>query len=1019
MYMQSQQVESMQNHQSDLETNLKIARSNLALAENHAEVLEDAIKRNSMHRMSGNGNASPITGPSIHPFHGPGSGSRPNSVISQVGGSLQRNSTTRSPNPGTAATLSAADAENERDSPSNQAPSPRLGGFWRRRPTVGAASAPNINGLAQSGTQSSSTGGKGKERMSLDGPASETSGSVSSAEKQQQQKDQHDSLMRKPSFGMLRSSSANVPSTDKERTQAAQILQLQSQISQLQHQYSLLSTEHTTLREAHAGLNQKYTSLQEEIENLSVSLFEEANTMVAEERRVNGFLNQQLEKAKEEADDLQQQLDQLRAAATLRQSTASAHSGGLPSPSASLQSSVQEADDHTRRPSDSSSILALQRSRAGSAHSRRRSVSSMSGLHHKRRRSSTIPSLDAIDALVTASPRRASRDMAAAAAAVKALATRERERESLDMPRLPATASAAGFARVNEEEDGEVERDDGAKSRSAPSSAAHAPPPPPRQREISDDTAAQPLQDGQTAEDDGTASSIAESSKGLRSKWFSFGSLSKRKSPALATDSSTLSPVIPSPNPSVVSDTGTVLDHGPSRSPPLAHYPAASSSTNRRFPSLTEGDRPHLQRSPSSRSIAESIIPLPTSPPGGSRLRTSSNRSTGTVHARIASTSSSSFKLQSPGATRPQLQQLQVAPLASTDEKGPSPRDRFFAAAAGPLAAVQSDSEAAGRGRADTSHSSQFASMTDLHSLLDEVANDIDLDVQRQAETLSGPLPFASSSASTSALQQRPPLSQRASSSSSMHSASVRSTRRPISWRREGQGQLSPSKLSQVAHSPTREEPVSPPLSDTPGSPPPGSPGSPGPHSPPTLRPRRLRPIDTSFVRTSVPPAITVPAEGNAEPLSPVLLPTPPPFKRFPTSNSYRDPMVSPPPRGASSPRSDLPRPPSSRSGAGSSHSLTRKDSPGLPSASSTSSSLNKFWDSRKLGSFGLQRQNSTVSTGGSSVVDDLDTLMQSIDAMNESLGLEGESEDGPLGDENGLNRTLRSSDNDLRYRER
>ena len=64
--MQSQQVTELQTYQSDLETNLKIARSNLALAENHAEVLEDAIKRNSVQRLS-TGTASPITGPSVHP----------------------------------------------------------------------------------------------------------------------------------------------------------------------------------------------------------------------------------------------------------------------------------------------------------------------------------------------------------------------------------------------------------------------------------------------------------------------------------------------------------------------------------------------------------------------------------------------------------------------------------------------------------------------------------------------------------------------------------------------------------------------------------------------------------------------------------------------------------------------------------------------------------------------------------------------------------------------------------------
>jgi hypothetical protein len=68
-------------------------------------------------------------------------------------------------------------------------------------------------------------------------------------------------------------------------------------------------------------------------------------------------------------------------------------------------------------------------------------------------------------------------------------------------------------------------------------------------------------------------------------------------------------------------------------------------------------------------------------------------------------------------------------------------------------------------------------------------------------------------------------------------------------------------------------------------------------------------------------------------------------------------------------------------------------------------SSISRFWENNRLPHTGsgsslagfpsnLERQNSSRSFGtatSGSVVDDLDTLMQSIDAMNEDLGLEEE----------------------------
>lgn len=121
---------------------------------------------------------------------------------------------------------------------------------------------------------------------------------------------------------------------------------------------------------------------------------------------------------------------------------------------------------------------------------------------------------------------------------------------------------------------------------------------------------------------------------------------------------------------------------------------------------------------------------------------------------------------------------------------------------------------------------------------------------------------------------------------------------------------------------------------------------------------------------------------------SPFSMATPPLFRRFPESanSPYRSPLYSPTKRGGTVSSSELSSPVKGSSTTKLASGIQRSES-GLTSSSSTSSSLNAFLlnnglagdDGRKL-----DRQDSRSST-----VEDLDTLLESIDAIHQSLGLE------------------------------
>lgn len=978
--------------QSELETNLKIARSNLVLAENHAEALEDTIKRNPSSRLSnGSGTMlgySPVP-PPVPAF--PSYGSSPAGTSSGI----TVRTSSKSPNP------PQGSFGDHHDPDSATLPSPRLGSFWKRKAPFAATSHSNPEGLSkqqqhdnepydtQSGKRSSTSLGinhpvrsvnnaaKSDHRLSYE-TASEDEGNAT--------------IMRRPSFGMLRSSSANIPGSGNDKATAALINSLQSQLSQSKQTYSILQAEYQTLQTNHATLSKKYTSLQDEIENLSVSLFEEANTMVAEERKVNSFLNETLDKTKAEVNDLQRQVEELKAALADRDRVAS--------PALSMKS-----------------------------HRRRTSTSSNHPSHPGRsRRRSSIAALDALETYVASSPRRASRDLAAAAAAVRSLG----QSHNSELPSLPHSASVNSFNKLHLSTSNTTRSP--ASSISAPTTAA-LPSETAQQvqstaleitaernedefdtiRKQRDNTP----RDGQSRSDslephDTSEDQAPTSASSYRARWFSFGS---RRRPKIDHPQSTsqaqggsLSPQAASSSPvnggsnQVQAGQERLSPRGPPRSPDRSqkHTRLNSSFSPEMFrpglPAVSEGmGIPHPKSPIISLSQNVQHLVSPSARPGHARGQSTSSLKdtstsrpaspfspTGTDNSgRSVGLNRSLSAFSSPAGRRPGTGPRELILLSggsatsSPHSTTHSPRRETSLIKQQQRASIQRsprDDERSPDGSLSVPRSPsqpRYMPVSELHSILDQINTD---ELPTSFSRLASPqeernqpkahVPFADLQA-----QLEPTLSKPAMSSLRSHkkSWSISSDR--------------PRSSTPVDNSPSSRNTVVAPSGESTGQRPLSQGVSPDAAVPLSLNKSanpRLKPIDTAL-QSHVNGLESNKGKPSAEPLSPFALPTPPIFKRFPRDTGYRPPLKSP----SKSEAMALQR--SGSSGLGSSRDLQRSGS------TASNASFSRGFDPTR---FGLQRQNSTMSVGTGSVVEDLDTLMKSIDAISESLGLEADGLD-------------------------
>ncbi|KAL7005578.1 hypothetical protein EMMF5_004823 [Cystobasidiomycetes sp. EMM_F5] len=979
------ELQAMHAKQTELETNLVIAQSNLALAENHAEALEDSIKRNSqMARIS--------------------------SGMGQQSGPAKRISGTRSPVPSQSSTLSSV-ADTDTDSNIPTAPSPRLGGFWRRA-AAGASSVAKSSGMSSSSTSAGvsallepMTDASGRASASCDGSSDDDNPRTAAAR------------LRKTSMGMLRSSSANVSgAVTKEDPRI--VAALQTQLTNLQRKYSALEEEHAGLRNTHDTTSKRYAALQEEIENLSVSLFEEANTMVAEERRVNSFLNEQLDRAKAEVDELHKEIEQLKALGS---------------------ESLDAATPLETRPASTSPTQSLRASSPTESLSRslhRRSISSTASAFHSStrssRRRSSLPALEILEHVVQASPRRGSRDVAAAAAAVAALAQREYAHEVPNLPLSSARAfSDSSSAAVFTGDDVEQGKTSWFSFGSRRKLKAVDPAPAPTETAWASTSTSSPARRPRKR-------GLSRSQRSEESSQPSESAMSGADSDSVHSDRLADSDGDRS---------GTVSRPTPPVSRPASRTASSSTAASDTTPSIMYASQlnkstllsPHLEASPNVDKD-----PMTTPSPGLSQRERFFSSSSATPLASIQNVSN-----------RLNSAIVEPRPNGAAGSNARSSADDSM---------LMDSTLIMGNGQAP-----------ELDELLDQIQHDVDvmgLGIQnsslpfgqhrRDALKLSQPRsvsPVSSTSSDSQSLRNRNAWNVRTGSGDS--GTSIRGGIRPVRLASEDRSAVSAAEL------PLSDTlPLHSPLASTSTLPFASGIDMARHHSADAVVPprsRRMTPsnssssdrVDTSFSlqRPNAPSAISVPPwhaqnitntqpqglgidlqrqtsesgnnDGESTPISPFPLPTPPPFRRFPDSNSYREPFYSPglPPTSQNaSPAKSAQNHVSQGKGVNTNNRSSKSSlsrialgNNGYNTGSTSSSSIGSI--STTGGQVGLTRSESNMSTlstvsslsryldnrnsarlertaSGFSVVEDLDTLMKSIDAMTDSLGLSEEEEE-------------------------
>ncbi|GAA5979342.1 hypothetical protein JCM11641_005004 [Rhodosporidiobolus odoratus] len=296
----------------ELAAQLKIAQSNLTLAETHSEFLEEELRRrdrsnsHSMGRQMANGGsgAPPLlrqrattdedsTGLSNGGLFGLGlSGEDPTTGGAK---SFFRLPSKRKPTPSTASIASTSTTS------SMPPPNPPYSHALRS-----VSSSPRLGNYSPNPAS-----------PSFSHPRFSTSTTASSIDENS-------------------ASASHFPSTANTPPSPAELFALQTHIASLETECSALRSNNTSLRRSNetvvgkcAELEKTKENLMSELESLSVELFSEANTLVAEERRARAKTEEEVTGLRAEIDSLNQQLEILRQLVASRSSS----SANAPSPS--------------------------------------------------------------------------------------------------------------------------------------------------------------------------------------------------------------------------------------------------------------------------------------------------------------------------------------------------------------------------------------------------------------------------------------------------------------------------------------------------------------------------------------------------------------------------------------------------------------------------------------------------------------------------------------------------------------
>ncbi|GAA5951061.1 hypothetical protein JCM21900_005711 [Sporobolomyces salmonicolor] len=265
----------------ELAAQLKIAQSNLTLAETHSEFLEETLRRRD-NRSSG---SSLAMAGRVHATGGGGSGMRPRA----------------STDDGTTAVGGEADAEGNTGGHGGARSFFRLPS--KRKPT------PSTTSTASTSTTSSMP-------PPPNPPYAHTLRSVSSSPRLRDPSPVPHSPSIEPRFPISTTSSF---SADPSLPHSSELFALQAQITSLETECSALRSSKESLKKNNdmlvakcAELEKTKEDLMSELENLSVELFSEANSLVAEERRSRAAAEDQVAHLRAEVASLSSQLSSLR-----------------------------------------------------------------------------------------------------------------------------------------------------------------------------------------------------------------------------------------------------------------------------------------------------------------------------------------------------------------------------------------------------------------------------------------------------------------------------------------------------------------------------------------------------------------------------------------------------------------------------------------------------------------------------------------------------------------------------------
>lgn len=311
------------NH-ADLEAAAKIARSNLALVEANAEALTEALRRKNAQQS----NSVPF------PNGGNSANRTPELMQSGAFDGLSPKlgySPSTSPNP---------DPSSTRE---------RSLSFWKRKRTAATSPAPplpsqhTLQALPSVFLDDQSSADQIATSPTSIYPAVPPKSPVESEASWQMGRGSASEIAEEAA--RLRAQLAQL--SGQHSATAAQLNSQRSSYQSLKAEHDGVQTTHAALLARHEQLQQTHASLQTELESLSQALFEEANSMVADERKARAALEEQLDKQKSEIEELRRLTE---SAANARKLAAS------PSPSLAPTSSSVSAlpDSSVARPQLSS-----------------------------------------------------------------------------------------------------------------------------------------------------------------------------------------------------------------------------------------------------------------------------------------------------------------------------------------------------------------------------------------------------------------------------------------------------------------------------------------------------------------------------------------------------------------------------------------------------------------------------------------------------------------------------------------